>query len=132
MVIWATSGSSPAPLIVFGVLFLAGLGAVCIRQAALEGRMREAVVAERALREEAERRRQDLEALTALAAAMTGSLEEAPIVERGLAALELASGATAAELRLDGEDGPRAVLGDPAATGAELSLDLNLRTTSGS
>jgi diguanylate cyclase (GGDEF)-like protein/putative nucleotidyltransferase with HDIG domain len=50
------------------------------------------------------RRNEELEALTALAATLTETLEEDPVVERGLAALRLASRASSMALHVPGAD----------------------------
>jgi diguanylate cyclase (GGDEF)-like protein/putative nucleotidyltransferase with HDIG domain len=60
------------------------------------------------------RRNKELEALTTLAATLTETLEEEPVVERGLAALRLASRASSIALHVLGDDGLtlRAAAGD--------------------
>jgi diguanylate cyclase (GGDEF)-like protein len=68
------------------------------RQAYLLGENSQAVARERRLREQVVRRNEELQALTGLATTMTQTLEEGPIVERGLDALGLAARATSSAL----------------------------------
>ena len=75
------------------------------RQAWLLVDHRRAALRERQLRREVVRRNGELEALTALAATLTETLEEAPVIERGLAALQIAARATSLALHLHGDDG---------------------------
>ncbi|MFL5840315.1 MAG: diguanylate cyclase, partial [Thermoleophilaceae bacterium] len=56
------------------------------------------------LREEVMRRNEELEALTGLATTMTQTLEEAPIVERGLGVLHLAARASSSALYARADD----------------------------
>jgi diguanylate cyclase (GGDEF)-like protein len=62
---------------------------------------RHALGRERRLREEVLRRNEELEALTQLASTMTETLEEAPIIERGLDVLRLAARTTSSALYLE-------------------------------
>jgi diguanylate cyclase (GGDEF)-like protein len=78
----------------FAATFLLVLGLAFGRQAYLLLDNRRSVIRERELREEVMRRNEELEALTGLATTMTQTLEEAPIVERGLGVLHLAARAT--------------------------------------
>jgi diguanylate cyclase (GGDEF)-like protein len=78
----------------FGALSLVVLALALGRQAYLLVENHRAVLRERGLRTEALRRNEELEALTGLATTMTQSLEEAPILERGLGVLHLAARAT--------------------------------------
>jgi diguanylate cyclase (GGDEF)-like protein/putative nucleotidyltransferase with HDIG domain len=91
--------------IYFGVLFVASLVIAFGRQAYLIVDNGRAVVRERRLRADAVQRNQELEALTGLASTMTESLEEAPIMERGLAVLHLAARSTSSALHARGHDG---------------------------
>ncbi|HEY1597699.1 MAG TPA: diguanylate cyclase [Thermoleophilaceae bacterium] len=65
----------------------------------LENRL--VVTRERGLREQVMRRNEELEALTRLASTMTETLEEGPIIERGLDVLRLAARTSASALYLD-------------------------------
>jgi diguanylate cyclase (GGDEF)-like protein len=78
----------------FAATFLLVLGLAFGRQACLLLDNRRSVLRERELREEVMRRNEELEALTGLATTMTQTLEEAPILERGLGVLHLAARAT--------------------------------------
>jgi diguanylate cyclase (GGDEF)-like protein len=78
----------------FATTFLVVLGLAFGRQAYLLLDNRRSVLLERELREEVMRRNEELEALTGLATTMTQTLEEAPILERGLGVLHLAARAT--------------------------------------
>jgi diguanylate cyclase (GGDEF)-like protein len=73
------------------------------RQAYLLLDNRMAVTRERSLREQVMRRNEELEALTRLASTMTETLEEEPIIERGLDVLRLAARTTSSALYLGGE-----------------------------
>jgi diguanylate cyclase (GGDEF)-like protein len=81
-------------MIWFATTFLLVLGLAFGRQAYLLLDNRRSVLLERELREEVMRRNEELEALTGLATTMTQTLEEAPILERGLGVLHLAARAT--------------------------------------
>ncbi len=83
--------------IFFGVILLLAFG----RQAYLLVDNRRSIVREQSLSHEMTRRNQDLEALTGLASTMTQTLEETPIMERGLETLRLAARASSAALHLD-------------------------------
>jgi diguanylate cyclase (GGDEF)-like protein len=74
--------------------FLLVLGLAFGRQAYLLLDNRRSVIRERELREEVMRRNAELEALTGLATTMTLTLEEAPILERGLGVLHIAARAS--------------------------------------
>jgi diguanylate cyclase (GGDEF)-like protein len=103
----------------------------------LENRL--AVARERTLREQVMRRNEELEALTRLASTMTETLEEGPIIERGLDVLRLAARTSSSALYLD-EGGELVIAavtgrwvkegayaGDPdARTGIELHGDLQI------
>jgi diguanylate cyclase (GGDEF)-like protein/putative nucleotidyltransferase with HDIG domain len=91
--------------IYFGTFFVTTLTLGLGRQAYLLLDNRRAVIRERRLRGEVVRRNEELEALTALAATLTETLEEDPVVERGLAALVLASRASSIALHVSGRDG---------------------------
>jgi diguanylate cyclase (GGDEF)-like protein/putative nucleotidyltransferase with HDIG domain len=102
---WLVHGLGAWSVAYFGSLFLLLLTIAFGRQAYLLVENRRAVTRERGLRGEVMRRNEDLEALTGLATTMTQTLEEAPIVERGLAVLHLAAKATSSALhtRRDGD-----------------------------
>ena len=78
----------------FATSFLLVLGLAFGRQAYLLLDNRKSVILERELRQEVMRRNEELEALTTLATTMTQTLEEAPILERGIGVLHLAARAT--------------------------------------
>jgi diguanylate cyclase (GGDEF)-like protein/putative nucleotidyltransferase with HDIG domain len=86
--------------IYFGCFFVATLVLAFGRQAYLLLDNRRAVIRERRLRGEVVRRNEELQALTQLATTLTETLEEEPVVERGLAALRLASRATSMALHV--------------------------------
>ncbi|HEY7630618.1 MAG TPA: diguanylate cyclase [Thermoleophilaceae bacterium] len=83
-----------AAFFVFALVFTFG------RQAYLLLENKQAVTRERALREQVMRRNEELEALTRLASTMTETLEEGPIIERGLDVLRLAARTTSSALYL--------------------------------
>ncbi|HEX6712128.1 MAG TPA: diguanylate cyclase [Thermoleophilaceae bacterium] len=83
-----------AAIVWFATAFLLVLGLAFGRQAYLLLDNRRSVILERELRREAMRRNEELEALTGLATTMTQTLEEEPILERGLGVLHLAARAT--------------------------------------
>ena len=93
------------PTAFFGIWFLIGLGLSFARQAYLVVANRRAAATERRVRAEATRRNEDLEALTGLAATLTESFEEEPILDRGLEVLRLAARATSAALHEPSADG---------------------------
>jgi diguanylate cyclase (GGDEF)-like protein len=84
----------------FAATFLLVLALAFGRQAYLLLDNRRSVIRERELREEVMRRNEELEALTGLATTMTQTLEEAPIVERGLGVLHLAARATSSAFQV--------------------------------
>jgi diguanylate cyclase (GGDEF)-like protein/putative nucleotidyltransferase with HDIG domain len=89
----------------FAIFFVTTLVLAFGRQAYLLIDNRRAVIRERRLRGEVVRRNEELEALTALAATLTETLEEDPVVERGLAALRLAARASSMALHVPTADG---------------------------
>jgi hypothetical protein len=103
----ASGDLSGSGAVYFGAFTLLSLLLAFGRQAHLLHDHRRAVLRERALREEATRRNEELEALTGLATTMTQTLEEAPIVEQALGVLQAAGRATSAALFVIGEDGRR-------------------------
>jgi diguanylate cyclase (GGDEF)-like protein/putative nucleotidyltransferase with HDIG domain len=84
----------------FAIFFVTTLVLAFGRQAYLLLDNRRSVIRERRLRGEVVRRNEELEALTALAATLTETLEEDPVVERGLAALRLAARASSMALHM--------------------------------
>ena len=95
-----------AATLYFGIFFVATLVMAFGRQAYLLLDNRRSVVRERRLRTEVVRRNEELEALTALATTLTETLEEDPVLERGLEALRIASRASSMALHVcDGRDG---------------------------
>jgi hypothetical protein len=101
------NGLDASGALYFAAFTFAALGLAFGRQAHLLAEHERAVHRERALREEATRRSDELEALTGLATTMTQTLEEAPIVEQALGVLHTAARATSAALHLDTPAGPR-------------------------
>jgi diguanylate cyclase (GGDEF)-like protein len=91
--------------IYFGTLSVLILVIAFGRQAYLLVDHRRTMLAERRLRGEAVRRSEELEALTGLATTMTESLEEAPIMERGLGVLHLAARASSSALHIRSDSG---------------------------
>jgi diguanylate cyclase (GGDEF)-like protein len=89
----------------FASTFLLVLGLAFGRQAYLLLDNRRSVIRERELREEVMRRNEELEALTELATTMTQTLEEAPIVERGLGVLHLAARASSSAFHVRAGEG---------------------------
>jgi diguanylate cyclase (GGDEF)-like protein len=89
----------------WGLLTIIALALAFGRQAYLLLERQRAVVRERALRHEATRRSEELEALTGLATTMTQTLEEAPIVEQALEVLQTAARATSTALHVPTADG---------------------------
>src|SRR3954453_3076183 len=93
-VVNANHGLNGSAAIYFAGFFVATLILAFGRQAYLLLDNRRSVIRERRLRTEVVRRNEELEALTALAATLTETLEEEPVLERGLEALRLAGRAT--------------------------------------
>jgi diguanylate cyclase (GGDEF)-like protein/putative nucleotidyltransferase with HDIG domain len=93
------------PILWFGGAFVLVLLLAFGRQAYLVVDHRRAVIDERAARRRAQRRNEELEALTGLATTMTQTLEEAPIVEQALTVLHTAARATSSALHVS--DGKR-------------------------
>jgi diguanylate cyclase (GGDEF)-like protein len=89
--LWLGGELTSAASLWFGLLGVVVLVLAFGRQAYLVVDNHRAVVRERQLRSEAVRRNEELEALTGLATTMTQSLEETPIIERGLGVLHLAA-----------------------------------------
>src|SRR5207248_10071201 len=93
-VVNANHGLDGSAAIYFAAFFVGTLTLAFGRQAYLLLDNRRAVIRERKLRTEVVRRNEELEALTALAATLTETLEEEPVLERGLEALRLAARAS--------------------------------------
>ena len=108
--IWLAGSLTPWAAGFFASFFAGILLLVFIRQAYLLVDNRRSIVRERTLSDAMGRRNQDLEALTGLASTMTQTLEETPIMERGLETMRLAARASSAALRL-GEGDLTAVAG---------------------
>ncbi|HKR98141.1 MAG TPA: diguanylate cyclase [Candidatus Dormibacteraeota bacterium] len=100
---------------IFALVFTFG------RQAYLLLDNRLAMTRERMLRKQVMRRNEELEALTGLATTMTETLEEQPIIVRGLDALRLAARASSSALYL--EEGELLTL---AATNGDWALEQDL------
>ena len=103
--LYAASALTLAATVWFCATFLIVLGLAFGRQAYLLLDNRRSVIRERELREEVMRRNEELEALTGLATTMTQTLEEAPILERGLGVLHLASRASSSAFFVRAERG---------------------------
>jgi diguanylate cyclase (GGDEF)-like protein/putative nucleotidyltransferase with HDIG domain len=112
--LWLMQGPDAWTLAYFGVVFALVLVLAFGRQAYLLIDNQRAVARERRLRGQVMRRNEELEALTSLATTMTQTLEEAPILERGLGVLHLAARATSSALH-SGSNGTLDLL---AASGA--------------
>jgi diguanylate cyclase (GGDEF)-like protein len=108
--IWLAGSLGPWEAAYFAIFFAVILLLAFGRQAYLLVDNRHAIVRERTLSQEMSRRNQDLEALTGLASTMTQTLEETPIMERGLETMRLAARGTSAALHL-GEGELTAVAG---------------------
>ncbi|MEA2439023.1 MAG: hypothetical protein QOH76_447 [Thermoleophilaceae bacterium] len=91
--------------IYFASFFVATLTLAFGRQAYLLLDNRRSVIRERRLRREVLRRNEELEALTALAATLTETLEEEPVLERGLEALRLAARASSMAFHVTASSG---------------------------
>jgi diguanylate cyclase (GGDEF)-like protein/putative nucleotidyltransferase with HDIG domain len=119
----------------FSIFFATTLVLAFGRQAYLLLDNRRAVTRERRLRREVVRRNEELEALTALAATLTETLEEDPVVERGLAALRLAGRASSMALHLPALDESglvlRAAAGDWATDSPWVTRDAPYNWTPG-
>jgi diguanylate cyclase (GGDEF)-like protein len=110
----------------FLLFFLLSIVVTVSRQAYLMYENRMALARGRRLSEQVMRRNEELEALTGLATTMTETLEEQPIIERGLDVMRLAARTTSSVLLLeqDGElleagtsgdwENERELAGDPA------------------
>ena len=113
--LWAGGHLESWEATALAVVLVVQVALAFFRQAHLLVDNRRAVACERAAREEAQRRNQELEALTALATTMTQTLEEAPIAEQALSVLHLAARATSSALHARGDGGLyglRAAAGD--------------------
>src|SRR4051794_8976759 len=104
-VVNADHGLSGSAAIYFAGFFVATLILAFGRQAYLLLDNRRSVIRERRLRTEVVRRNEELEALTTLAATLTETLEEAPVLERGLEALRLAARASSMAFHVPSGDG---------------------------
>jgi diguanylate cyclase (GGDEF)-like protein/putative nucleotidyltransferase with HDIG domain len=94
-----------AAAVYFASFFVVTLVLAFGRQARLLLDNHRSVVRERRLRSEVVQRNEELQALTGLATTMTETLEEDPVVERGLAALRVAARPTSIALHLrEGEE----------------------------
>jgi diguanylate cyclase (GGDEF)-like protein/putative nucleotidyltransferase with HDIG domain len=93
-VVNADGDLSGSAAVYFACFFVATLILAFGRQAYLLLDNRRSVIRERTLRREVVRRNEELEALTELAATLTETLEEEPVLERGLEALRLAGRAS--------------------------------------
>jgi diguanylate cyclase (GGDEF)-like protein len=112
LAVWIVQGLEHWELTYFGTLSGLLLALAFGRQARLLVENRKAMTRERGLREEVMSRNQDLEAVTGLATTMTQTLEETPIIERGLEVLHLAAHATSSALTDGDRTGLLACAGD--------------------
>jgi diguanylate cyclase (GGDEF)-like protein/putative nucleotidyltransferase with HDIG domain len=137
---WAVEGRlSPASTIFLSCSFVLIVGLAVGGPAYLVVEHGRLVTRERALRHEATRRSEELEALTGLATTMTQTLDEAPIVEQALGVLHLAARATSSAVHA--ETGGRATLqaaggqwvseGVWAATSSALAEEATVETRGG-
>ena len=108
LTVWLVDSLDGWSLVYFGFFFTGVLLLVFWRQAYLLVDNRRAISRERALSEEMTRRNDDLQALTGLATTMTQTLEEEPIMERGLGVLHLAARASSSALHV-GKNGSRSL-----------------------
>ena len=108
LVVWLVGSLDGWSLVYFGFFFTGVLLLVFGRQAYLLVDNRRAIARERTLRKEMTRRNDDLQALTGLATTMTQTLEEEPIMERGLGVLHLAARASSSALHV-GSNGSRSL-----------------------
>ena len=98
VVLWLSGELEAWGAATFAGVLVAQVALAFWRQARLLVENRRSVASERAAREEAQRRNEELEALTGLATTMTQTLEEAPIAEQALSVLHLAARATSSAL----------------------------------
>ena len=103
--LWIFGRLSPWGAAYYGACFVTALCIAFGRQAYLLLDNRLAVARERALRRDAVRRSEQLEALTGLATTMTQTLEEEPIVRRSLGVLHSAARASSSALHLVADQG---------------------------
>jgi len=114
-VMWLAGDLETWEAVMFAGVLVVQIALAFGRQAVLLVDNRRAMAAERSAREEAQRRNEELEALTGLATTMTQTLEEAPIAEQALSVLHLAARATSSALHARDEHGRyelRAAAGD--------------------
>ena len=112
---WAAGELETWEGVVFGAVLITQIALTFGRQAHLLVDNRRVMARERAAREVAQRRNEELEALTGLATTMTQTLEEAPIAEQALSVLHLAARATSSALHARDDHGRynlRAAAGD--------------------
>jgi diguanylate cyclase (GGDEF)-like protein/putative nucleotidyltransferase with HDIG domain len=105
LLLWLTGRIETWGLVAFASVMVVQVALAFWRQARLLIENRRAAANERAAREEAQRRNEELEALTGLATTMTQTLEEAPIAEQALSVLHLAARATSSALHARTEGG---------------------------
>jgi diguanylate cyclase (GGDEF)-like protein len=135
-IIWARGDLTAWNCAYFLFFFLVAMVLAFCRQAYLMYENRLAVARERRLSLQVMRRNEELEALTGLATTMTETLEQEPIIERGLDAMRLAARTTSSALYLefDGElvlasttgdwETEQGLAGDPGAgPGVELRTE---------
>ncbi len=105
----------------FLLFFLAAILITFTRQAYLMYENRMALARGRRLNDQVMRRNEELEALTGLATTMTETLEEQPIIERGLDVMRLAARTTSSALYFE-EDGELVLAATTGDWEAEASL----------
>ena len=119
--IWVSGDAGAWNGAYFLFFFLFAMVLTFTRQAYLMFENRLAVARERRLSEQVMRRNEELEALTGLATTMTETLEQQPIIDRGLDAMRLAARTTSSALYLC--DGPELTL---AATAGDWEAEQHM------
>jgi diguanylate cyclase (GGDEF)-like protein/putative nucleotidyltransferase with HDIG domain len=109
LAVWLADELDESSLAYFGTISTLLLVLAFGRQARLLIDNRRAIRREVGLRQEVMRRNEDLEALTELATTMTQTLEELPIIERGLEVLHLAAKSSSGGLHAHTSKGTRLV-----------------------
>ena len=104
--VWLAGSLTGWTVAFFGTCLAVVITLVFGRQSYLLLDNRRAIERERRLHRDMARRNRDLQALTGLATTMTETLEEGPIVERGLDVLRIAARATSGAIHLVDPSGP--------------------------
>ena len=103
--VWLAGSLTGWTVAFFGTSLAVVITLVFGRQSYLLLDNRHAIERERRLHRDVSRRNHDLQALTGLATTMTETLEEGPIVDRGLDVLRIAARATSGAIHMSGPDG---------------------------